>query len=43
MTIMKHRGPIWMGWDVHKDSIAAGILGEGEARPARPVTSCTGC
>jgi len=33
MTIMKHEGPVWMGWDVHQDSISAGILGERDATP----------
>ncbi len=33
MTIMRDKGPIWLGLDVHKDSIAAGILGVGDTTP----------
>jgi len=33
MRIVKQSGPIWMGWDVHKDTIAAGILGARDATP----------
>ncbi|MHB8452341.1 MAG: hypothetical protein ACYDAQ_18105 [Mycobacteriales bacterium] len=31
MTSVQYRGPIWLGLDVHKDSISAGILGAGDA------------
>lgn len=33
MTSVKHAGTIWLGLDVHKDSIAAGVLGERGGTP----------
>ena len=33
MTSLKHSGNVWLGLDVHKDSIAAGVLGTQESSP----------
>lgn len=33
MTSVEHVGRVWLGLDVHKDSIAAGVLGERDSTP----------
>jgi transposase len=33
MTSVEHEGPVWVGLDVHKESITAGILGQRDATP----------
>ncbi len=33
MTSLKHSGDVWLGLDLHKDSIAAGVLGTQESSP----------
>jgi len=33
MTMMEHRGPIWVGLDVHKDTIVAGVLDDRDPAP----------
>lgn len=33
MTRVKHGGPVWVGLDVHKDSISAAVLGDDESSP----------
>jgi transposase len=33
MTSVRHEGAVWLGLDVHKDSIAAGVLADREATP----------
>jgi transposase len=37
MTIIKHRGPVWVGLDVHKDSIEFGLMSARDASPALGV------
>ena len=33
MTSVKYDGPVWLGLDVHKESIAAGVLRVDESTP----------
>jgi transposase-like protein len=33
MTSVRHAGTVWLGLDVHKESIAAGVLRERESTP----------